>query len=86
MVLQSNLPTPPAGKRQRCPKTISELQTLLTSAGERWCLDCVLRWAKRDDEALGGGYRDEARVNVSINLLGRLADGLLYSKPWGFNE
>ena len=63
-----------------CGKRISGEQTIVVQPGVPWCLDCVLDYGKQGD------FEVEMRVGVSIDLLGRLADGLLYDRPWGFYE
>ena len=52
----------------------------MVQPGIRWCLDCVLDYGKQGD------FEVEMRVGVSIALLGHLADGLIYDRPWGFYE
>ena len=71
---------PPAGECLPCGKRISGEQTVVVQPGVPWCLDCVLSYGK------DGDLEVEMRVGVSIDLLGRLADGLLYDGPWGFHE
>ena len=71
---------PPAGRCLPCGKRISGEQTIVSQPGAPWCLNCVLDYGKQND------FEVEMRVGVSIDLLGRLADGLIYDVPWGFYE
>ena len=71
---------PPAGRCLPCGKRISGEQTIVVQPGAPWCLNCVLDYGKLGD------FDVEMRVGVSIDLLGHLADGLIYDRPWGFYE
>ena len=68
---------PPAGACLPCGKRISGEQTVVVKPGMSWCLDCVLSYGK------SGDFEVEMRVGVSIDLLGRLGDGLIYDRPLG---
>ena len=52
----------------------------MVQPGVPWCLDRVLDYGKRGDFEVG------MRVGVSIALLGDLAHGLPYDRPWGSYE
>ena len=54
-----------------CGKRISYAQAIFY-AGRHYCLDSILN-------LLADGDGDSTRVNVSLDLLGRLRDGILYS-------
>ena len=71
---------PAAGACLPRGKRITGERTIVVQPGVPFCLDCVLDYGKQGD------FEVEMRVGVSIDLLGRLADGLLYDRPWGFYE
>ena len=57
----------------RCGKRLSEFQLIRPARGlGPWCLDCLLARYRRGD------LDETARADVSVDLLLRLADGVLY--------